>query len=105
LVDTGASSTCIDKRFIAALGLTPTGSIPMLTPSSQAGVPHLVSTYDVHLAVPTGHGGGATHSIPVLPVMECDFTGQTIDGLIGRDILNKAHFSYGGPGGFFLMSI
>jgi hypothetical protein len=78
--------------------------MPMLTPSSVGGVPHTVSTYDVHLAVPTGFDGPA-HSTPVLPVMECDFTGQTIDGLIGRDILNRAHFSYGGPGGFFLMSI
>lgn len=103
LVDTGASMTSIDSRFIAALGLTATGTMPMLTPSSVGGVPHVVSTYDIHLAI-AGHGG-ASHSIISLPVMECDFTGQTIDGLIGRDILSTAHMSYGGPGGFFLMSI
>ena len=33
LIDTGASGTCVDSALIAKLGLTPTGSVNIHTPS------------------------------------------------------------------------
>lgn len=36
LVDTGASLTCIDASALQPLGLTPTGAVPIHTPSTGA---------------------------------------------------------------------
>src|SRR6266446_1508046 len=51
LVDTGASCTCVDPVVFLSLGLTPTGSIAMFTPSTGAN-PHQADQYDVSLAIP-----------------------------------------------------
>lgn len=101
LVDTGASMTSIGPKFVSELGLVPTGSISMHTPSTGA-TPHVVATYDVALYF-SGHEG-AMHSIQVQSVMECDLGSQGIDGLIGRDILSKASLTYFGPGSICYLS-
>ena len=36
-------------------------------------------------------------TIDALPVMECDLSAQGIQGLIGRDALERAVFIYNGP--------
>src|SRR5438105_3157608 len=46
LIDTGASSTCLDATAITPLGLTPTGTALIATPST-GGTPHQCDTYDV----------------------------------------------------------
>jgi hypothetical protein len=50
LIDTGASCTCVDPAIISALGLTPTGSTQMLTPSTGA-QPHTTDQYDASLRI------------------------------------------------------
>src|SRR5689334_6165239 len=50
LIDTGASATCIDQTVIAALGLQPTGSVLLHTPSTGS-TPHSSSQYDIALAL------------------------------------------------------
>jgi hypothetical protein len=102
LLDTGASHTCIDKSLLAPLGLTPTGQMPMHTPSTGS-TPIMADLYDVMLFVP-GATGLPGWIIEAVAVTECDFSAQGIHGLIGRDILNKAILVYNGPAGQYSLA-
>jgi predicted aspartyl protease len=95
LIDSGASSTCLDPSIIQPLGLTPTGSTSVQTPSTN-GVPHQMMMYDVQLVV--------LHTLQsrffdALAVMECGLASQGIDGLLGRDVLEKCVFIINGEEG------
>jgi Aspartyl protease len=101
LIDTGASQTCIDLKFIGQLGLQPTGSVSVHTPSTGS-VAQSMSAYDVGIVV---HGiAGATHVLPVHSIIACDFSQQGIDGLLGRDILASSRLTYSGPDNVFYLS-
>lgn len=101
LIDTGASHTCIDERFVGRLGLQPTGSVPMHTPSTGTQA-QIVATYDIGFVV---RGiADASHVLPVHSVMACDFSGQGIDGLLGRDILADGRLTYSGPDQTYYLS-
>lgn len=101
LIDTGASMTSIDDKFVQGLLLQPTGSIQMHTPSTgDASIP--VSTYDVELHF-NGFGGSA-HTFPSMGVIGCDFSGQNIDGLFGRDALRQSRLHYSGPDNLWMLS-
>lgn len=103
LVDTGASGTCVDPGFVASLGLVPTGSVPMMTPST-AGVPVQCNQFDVAIYLPDSGQGGGGFYIGALPVLETSFAGQGIDGLIGRDIIDRCTFIYNGSAGIFTLA-
>lgn len=95
LIDSGASSTCLDPSIIQPLGLTPTGSVAAQTPSTN-GVAHNVALYDVQLAM--------MHPVNVrffdaLAVAECHLKDQGIDGLLGRDVLEKCVLIVNGEAG------
>jgi hypothetical protein len=51
LIDTGASGTCVDETFIAQLGLQPTGTVPIRTPSTGVGLHHC-NQFDVSMFIP-----------------------------------------------------
>lgn len=91
LVDTGASGTNIDRAIIAQLGINPTGSALMHTPSTGA-TPIQCHMYDVELTI----AGSANQHIPLLPVAEGDFSTQGIHGLLGRDFLQFGRMTYCG---------
>jgi hypothetical protein len=100
LVDTGASGTCIDPTTFAGLGLTPTGSTQMQTPSTGATL-HKCNLYDISLLIPAPVG--APFQLEATPVMESHLRPQGIDGLLGRDVLEKFVLFYNSPlGGFTL---
>lgn len=94
LLDTGASHTNIDQSIVTSLGLTPTGTSQMLTPSTGS-TPVTVPTYDVGMVI-TGGLHGAQHVIPAQPVSACDFSAQGIHGLLGRDFMQTARLTYSG---------
>ena len=48
LIDTGASCTCIDPSVIQQLGIPPSGTAAMLTPSTGT-TPHQCNQFDVAL--------------------------------------------------------
>ena len=100
LVDTGASFTQIDPQVLNALGLTPTGTIEIVTPSTGSGT-HTVETYDVDFRI----GAGPSDSpllIENLRVGACElFLQQGIHALIGRDILAQCVLIYNGEAEFF----
>jgi Aspartyl protease len=103
LVDTGASHTCVDPTVLQALQLSPTGSIPMHTPST-GGVPVSADTYDVGLAIP-GAPGSSPFLLSNMQVSASDLaTGQGIHVLVGRDVLSQFIMTYNGVTGLFMLS-
>jgi len=101
LIDTGASSTCIDPACIAPLNIQPTGTIQAHTPST-AGMPVTLSQYALTLAIPLQ--GSHYHFIYDVPVAECHLQAQGIDGLLGRDVLAQAILIYNGTTGLYTLS-
>jgi hypothetical protein len=94
LIDTGASCTCIDPMIFAALGIQPTGIVPMLTPSTGA-TPQNAETYDVGIFIPNGQEPALI--IPTLAVSASElYAGQGFHALIGRDILERCVLIYNG---------
>jgi hypothetical protein len=92
--------TCLCSSVIQQLGLQPTGSIDIHTPST-GNAAHQCSTYDVDLIFP---GNPAPKHIAALPVVESDFAAQGIQGLIGRDVLRDFRMTYSGPDNLVLLS-
>lgn len=94
LVDTGASHTCVDPSVLTALQLQPTGSVPMLTPSTGA-TPQNADTYDVGIVIPNGNQQGL-----ILPNMQVSaselLVAQGFHALVGRDILSRCILVYNG---------
>lgn len=103
LVDTGAGLTAIDCAIFTQLGLVPTGTVAIHTPSTN-GVPHSVNQYDVTLLIPSNKPGIVAHNINALPVIDGNFKVQGIDGLLGRDVLGETRMIYCGPDSALLMS-
>lgn len=97
LIDTGASCTCIDPHVLKALSLTPTGVIPVHTPSTGS-TPHLASQYDIDLVLLNPR---LNLTIGAIPVTEANLRVQGIDALIGRDVLANCLLVYDGQSGIF----
>lgn len=103
VVDTGASLTSIDCTILQQLRLTPTGVVPIHTPSTQ-GQPHNANQYDVGLTILGLQPGVVAYLSTALPVVDGQFKVQGIDGLLGRDILALARMVYGGPDNWYGLS-
>ena len=102
LVDTGASCTCMDPMIFIALSLQPTGSIPMLTPSTGS-TPIDADTYDVGIVVPSGNQPALL--IPSMAVSASElFVAQGFHALLGRDILSRCVLNYNGSTGLFTLA-
>lgn len=102
LIDTGASNTVVDKTLINPLGLTPTGTVMVHTPTTGQSAVQFAQ-YDVMLIIP-GAVAGEAWVIQALPITESDLSAQSIQGLIGRDVLDRAMFIYGGPSKHFSLA-
>lgn len=101
LLDTGATGTAIDPSVLTALGLTPTGTILVNTPTTGAN-PATVEQYDVAFVI-LGPPNGTPLFSQTLPVVASELlTAQGFHALIGRDILSQCVFVYNGSGFFTL---
>ncbi len=104
LVDTGATGTCVDPTVLQTLGLTPTGSVQVNTPSTGPN-PHSADLYDVSIAIP---GALQTHSPLIMeniPVLCADLlAAQGFHALVGRDILSLCLLCYDGLRGTFTLA-
>lgn len=104
LVDTGASCTCVDPSIIQQLDLTPTGSVPVHTPSSGDSPP-TKNQYDVSLGIPGATEDHLPLVLQTIPVVEADLlASQGFAVLIGRDILKDCILVYNGQMGFFTLA-
>ena len=93
LLDTGASHSSVDHASIAPLGLTPTGSISIHTPSTGT-TPVEQPLYDVSVFV---HHPESSKFKALLPMTATDFSQQpSIKGLLGRDFLESCLMVYDG---------
>ena len=99
LVDTGASCTCIDPNVLKSLGLSPTGSVSVHTPSTGS-QPVNQDQYDVSL---TFLHSKLSFNIASIPVVASNLQMQGIDALIGRDILDDFLLVYDGQLGLFTL--
>jgi len=96
LIDTGASITAIEPQVLQALGLTPTGTIEIVTPSTGNAV-HTADTYDVDLSINAATVSEPPLLIPNLRVSSSElFSRQGIHALIGRDVLSRCILVYSG---------
>lgn len=91
LIDTGASSTTLAYGRLAALNLPPTGTTHVHTASS-GNSPVECDEYDVSLVFPDAIP--AAWGIATMPVIESAPLDGPIDGLLGRDVLNRAILTY-----------
>jgi hypothetical protein len=100
LLDTGASGTAIDPSVLTTLGLTPTGTTLVSTPTTGA-TPQTVEQYDIGIVIPAP--SGAPLFGQTLPVIASELLlAQGFHALIGRDILSQCVFVYNGSGFFTL---
>jgi len=102
LIDTGASGTCLDPNFVRSLGLVSTGSVSIQTPST-AGNPVSCNQYDVSIFIPD-HIGQGGFFIGALPVIETPLASQGIEGLIGRDVIDRCTLVYNGSANMFTLA-
>jgi hypothetical protein len=102
LIDTGADCSCMDMEIIKRLGLTPSGSTTILTPSTGAN-PVCVNQYDVSIHISFPHAS-MSYGWANVGLIEADLASQGIQALIGRDILGNGLLIYDGQSGTFTLS-
>jgi hypothetical protein len=95
MVDTGADTTMLSEQVVRTLELTPTGQARIHTSTSGAqGEP--CDTYDVTLEI-NSRANAAVWSVQPIEVLTRPLVGQSIDGMIGRDLLNLWVLECDGP--------
>jgi hypothetical protein len=94
LVDTGASCTCLDTKVIKNLGLVPTGTASILTPST-GDKPHTCNQFDVAVGIVMGSNQVHLSSL-IIPVVESELDSHGFQALLGRDVLDQGIFIYDG---------
>lgn len=103
LIDTGASCTCIDPTILNQLGLTPTGSTHIHTPTT-GGAPATANQFDISILIVFGSPLRMLYGNHTIPVVESDLSAQGIEALIGRDILASGILQYNGETGLFTLA-
>lgn len=101
LIDTGASGTCVDPSVLAALGLTPTGQVPVCSATSGT-TPVMCDQYDVALMIPSPTGPFVAQTIPVTAHQL--LAAQGFHALLGRDVLSRCVFIYNGTTHLFTLA-
>jgi hypothetical protein len=100
LLDTGASTTCVEPGVLGPLNLLPRGIAFVHTPTT-GGAPHLAQQFDVSVTL----GDPAQpYTLPDLPVIEALLAGRGLQLLLGRDVLAHCLFVYDGRAGRFSLA-
>ena len=101
LVDTGASHTSFDTSIVPQLGLSPTGIVSVVTPSTGA-TPCEMLSYDLGFHIPFPNG--QYWSKPLWVATAADLLHQGFSVLLGRDLLAEGMLIYDGKHNTFTMS-
>jgi hypothetical protein len=99
LLDTGASSSALDRHAIRQLDLESRGFVSIHTPSTGAGYVDRDS-FDALFTLGAGSPGEVQATCEVV---EADFAHQGFFALIGRDVLSLCVLTYHGPSGRFTL--
>jgi hypothetical protein len=95
-LDTGSSLTAFPSHVFQSLGITRFRTVPVSTPSTLPGKPHIADQYDVSLALVSGLNRYVIESIHAIAAE--DFHPSVgVQGIIGRDVLQRCVFQYFGP--------
>lgn len=86
LIDTGSPVRILRGRLLADLGLTSIGDLNVLTPLGTS--PQNVSAYLVNATLPNGE------LLEDLLVVDAPSQGQHIDGVLGRNVLERGMLMY-----------
>lgn len=97
LVDTGATTTCIDKTVAQQMGLAPSGTAKLSSASHQETE---CLTYPVQLFFPAWNVG-----LQAARAMGVTIANQGIVVLVGRDLLQNCVLVYNGADGAFALAI
>ncbi len=92
LVDTGAEISCVDGLLIQRLGL-PLAQLALANIPALGG---LRAGAHYHAGVSVVHPSGGPLVVPNLLILEVPLTGLGYEVLIGRDLLARCDFLYGG---------
>ena len=92
LIDTGASSSCVDNSTIESLGIKSIGVVDTMTPAG----PKQQYRYPAHFFFPA-----ARINVDFGSITGADLKDQPIMALIGRDILSNFIFVYNGTLGMY----
>ena len=103
LVDTGPSITAIDSAVIQTLGLQPTGSMLVLTPSTGP-MPVQVNTFDVGIVIPIQTSSFVLQALQIFERKKEALSFQGIQALIGRDVLSNSLLVYHGRSNIFSLA-
>lgn len=94
LVDTGATSSAIDKQVPGKLGVSPIGT----TKGSTASGPSTHNLYPIRIVWP------GIMNMDFQAVIDADLAPQGLIALLGRDFLERAILVYDGPTGEFRLA-
>ncbi len=96
LIDTGSFITGLMPDVFQQLHLTPYGRTPIRTPSTTPGAPHWCDQYLIILTFLCGMG---KYPFPPVSVIASeDFhPDEEVQGILGRDILDRGILNYHGP--------
>jgi hypothetical protein len=103
LIDTGASISGVDPSVLAALNLSPTGEAEIHTPSTKGNAVK-ADTYDVQIGIYAGRPGDLHFISDTIQVTATVMTGQSVQALIGTDILRSCIFIYNGADEFYTLA-
>lgn len=94
LIDTGSDSCMVDEQIARALGLTAINQRRVLTSESK-GIAQICNVYDIGLQIL--NGGAQPWSITTIEANGRPLMSEAVQGVIGRDVLNRANLNYDGP--------
>ncbi len=84
----------VNEQHMRALSIAPRGTTDILTSTSDE-KPTTCNTYDVSFKLMTY--GDAPLILPAIEVIGRPLFNHSIDGMIGRDVLNRVVLSIDGP--------
>ena len=99
-VDTGSFITAMPSTIFRGLEVERFAVIPVRTPSTKPGQPHMADQFDVSLTLVTGMTQVLIPSVHAIASEDFDGEGR-VQGIIGRDVLARCVFNYSGPDRMF----
>jgi len=94
IIDTGADTTMLSEQHMRTLGISPRGTKEILTATSDEKATRC-HTYDISFKLATFGDGPMIFS--ALEVIGRPLFNHSIDGMIGRDVLDRVVLSVDGP--------